>query len=80
MFQRKIVIKLLIVILAGILILVLILNNDLWNFCGIRHIAILDEIQRYETTLEPELCESLIYKIDEFNEACDMEVEIIDCG
>ncbi len=48
--------------------------------CGIQHMIILNEISSYEKSLEPELCETIIEKIDLFNDDCEPQVEILDCG
>jgi hypothetical protein len=48
--------------------------------CGIRHIAIINDIQSYEKSLDPEFCEDVIEKIDSYNVQCTPQVEILDCG
>ena len=48
--------------------------------CGLKHIAILNDLKTYESTLDPEFCEELVEKIDSFNMQCKPEVEILDCG
>ena len=48
--------------------------------CGIQHMIILNEISLYEKSLEPELCEIIVEKIDLFNDDCEPQVEILDCG
>lgn len=50
------------------------------NSCGLKHIAIINDLKIYESTLDPEFCEELIEKIDSFNMQCKPEVEILDCG
>ena len=50
------------------------------NSCGIQHILILNEIALYEKSLDPELCENIVEKIDLFNDKCDTQIEILDCG
>ena len=50
------------------------------NSCGLKHIAILNDLKTYESTLDPEFCEELVEKIDSFNMQCKPEVEILDCG
>ena len=42
--------------------------------------AILNDLNTYESTLDPEFCEALLEKIDSFNMQCTPEVEILDCG
>ena len=48
--------------------------------CGIQHMIILNEITSYEKSLEPEFCEVIVEKIDLFNDACEPQIEILDCG
>ncbi len=48
--------------------------------CGLRHMQILNEINLYEQSLDPEFCEVLVEKIDLFNDDCTPQVEILDCG
>ena len=48
--------------------------------CGIQHMIILNEITLYEKSLEPELCEIIVEKIDFFNDDCEPQIEILDCG
>ncbi len=48
--------------------------------CGIQHMIILNEITSYEKSLEPEFCEVIVEKIDLFNDDCEPQIEILDCG
>ena len=48
--------------------------------CGIQHMIILNEITSYEQSLEPEFCEIIVEKIDLFNDDCEPQIEIFDCG
>ena len=61
----------------SIVILFIVISDD---SCGIRHIAIMNDLQTFEKTLDPEFCEELVEKIDDFNYECKPEVEILDCG
>lgn len=73
--------NLLILISIGFLFLVilsLIIFSD--NSCGISHMLILNDINTFENTLAPEFCENLLERIDLFNETCEPQVEILDCG
>lgn len=71
--------KTLLIILCGILILILaILFSN--SSCGIQHMAILNEINSYQDTLDPEFCEIIVEKIDLFNDSCNPQIEILDCG
>ena len=69
----------LIFICIGILAIVsVILISD--GSCGVRHVAIINDLQSYEQSLDPEFCEELVEKIDSFNMQCMPQVEILDCG
>ena len=67
-----------IAIIVPIIGIVLVLTT--WNSCGIDHVTIVSDISKYYETLDPEFCESLVYRIDTFNEQCSPEIEILDCG
>ena len=68
-------------VLIGILFLIILLLIVFFNdSCGIRHMLILNEITSYEKSLEPEFCEMIVEKIDLFNDSCEPQIEILDCG
>ncbi len=48
--------------------------------CGIQHMIIINEITSYEQSLDPEFCEIIVEKIDLFNDYCEPQIEILDCG
>jgi hypothetical protein len=48
--------------------------------CGIRHMIIINEITSYEKSFDPEFCEIIIEKIYLFNDDCEPQIEILDCG
>ena len=68
-----------ILIACGIVVIVFLLSFS-GNSCGIQHMSILNEINSYEQSLDPEICEVLIEKIDSFNDECSPYIEILDCG
>ncbi len=72
--------KILILFATGFSILGIILVISVWDSCGIRHLNILSDIENYEQMLDPEFCEEIVYRIDDFNEKCAPEIEILDCG
>ena len=76
---QRIKFKILLIILSGILISVLFLLFPNYS-CGIQHMIILNEINSYQETLDPEFCEVIVEKIDLFNDSCEPEIEILDCG
>ena len=48
--------------------------------CGIQHIAIVNDLKSYEMSLNPEFCDGLVERINLFNDDCEPQVEILDCG
>ncbi|MBT5200638.1 MAG: hypothetical protein HOK63_04900 [Thaumarchaeota archaeon] len=71
--------KNLILIVIGIVIVVFLLSFS-ENSCGIQHMKILNDINSYEQSLDPEICEIIVEKIDLFNDECSPYMEILDCG
>ena len=57
-----------------------ILLGTIFTSCSVKHIGILNDIKKFEQTLDPEFCESVVERIDLFNDECEPEIEIIDCG
>ena len=76
---QKISLRNLILITIGISIVGISLSLTGYS-CGIQHMIILNEITTYEKSLEPEFCEIIVEKIDLFNDNCEPQVEILDCG
>ena len=72
--------KNLIVILIAIPIVSVILGILVWDSCAIQHVQILNDIEKLEEDFDPEFCENIVYRIDNFNEECEPEIEILDCG
>ena len=50
------------------------------NSCVIQHIAIMNDLKIYGDTLNSEFCDDLVEKINLFNDDCQPQVEILDCG
>ncbi|MGY5139952.1 MAG: hypothetical protein ACW9W9_00950, partial [Candidatus Nitrosopumilus sp. Bin_571-38] len=50
------------------------------NYCNVESIVISNEVYSYEKSLDPELCENILEKIDLHNEKCSSQIEILDCG
>jgi hypothetical protein len=71
----KIILIIASIILTSVL-LVLFSNTS----CGIQHMTILNEIQIFEESSDPEFCEAILEKIDSFNDSCQPTIEILDCG
>jgi len=55
----------------------LVLDN---NSCSVDTVIISGEINSYEKSLDPEICENILEKIDAYNEQCESQIEILDCG
>ncbi len=69
----------LILIIIGIIVVGTIIAYSS-NSCGIQHIQLINDITSYEQSLEPEFCEIIVEKIDLFNDQCEPQIEILDCG
>jgi len=69
----------LILIIIGILIVGVLISLTSYS-CGIQHMTILNEITLFEKSLDPESCEIIVEKIDLFNDDCEPQIEILDCG
>lgn len=69
-----------IVVLCGVGIIAVLYGTGLADSCAIRHIQIVDELKKYQQSLDPELCEDLLDKIIDLNNQCNVEIEVIDCG
>ena len=76
---QKTNLKYLILIAIGIFIIGITISLTGYS-CGIQHMIILNEITSYEKSLEPEFCEVIVEKIDLFNDDCEPQIEILDCG
>ena len=50
------------------------------NSCNFERLLILDDVSTYEKSLDPELCEIVVEKIDIFNDECESNMEILDCS
>ncbi len=67
------------IILSGVLSVVMLVGfTD--NYCNVESIIISNEVYSYEKSLDPELCENILEKIDLHNEKCSSQIEILDCG
>ncbi len=76
---QKLSLRNLILIAIGISVVGILISFSGYS-CGIQHMIILNEIASYEQSLEPEFCEIIIEKIDLFNDDCEPQIEILDCG
>ena len=76
---QKTRIKNLTIILFCMLFVVLIIGF-MGDPCSVNHFVITNEISSYEKSLDPELCENILEKIDSYNDMCTSQIEILDCG
>ncbi|MBM2819457.1 MAG: hypothetical protein HW410_1139 [Nitrosarchaeum sp.] len=77
--QRTKTIRSLILICVGVSCIGIIFGFT-GNSCVIQHIAIMNDLKIYEETLNPEFCDDMVEKINLFNDDCQPQVEILDCG
>ena len=77
-FQKNNLRSILLIIFGILIIVIFFYSYD--SSCGVKHISILNEIQIYDETLDPEFCEVILDKIDSFNDGCSPTFEILDCG
>lgn len=76
---QKTNLKKLIMIVMGILIFIVLIHHINYS-CSVQHMLILNETVLYGKSLDPESCEIIVEKIDSFNDECEPEIEILDCG
>ena len=76
---RKTRIKNLTLILFPVLFVILLVGY-VDDSCGVDNFVITNEISSYEKSLDPELCENILEKIDSYNDMCTSQIEILDCG
>ncbi|MGI0027122.1 MAG: hypothetical protein ACREAD_04695 [Nitrosopumilaceae archaeon] len=66
--------------LVGIITIVILYIFDVSNTCPIKQINVLNDMQKYEITKNPELCDDINNRIIQLNNQCGIEMEILDCG
>ena len=66
-------------ILGGLFVVMLfMLNNN--NSCSVDYVLITNDISTYEQSLDPEYCENILEEINLYNDQCEYQIEILDCG
>ena len=63
-----------------IIILFTLIFTSLQNSCEIKHVSLINDIDIHSQYLDPDFCYSLLEKINIFNEQCEAQLEILDCG
>ena len=48
--------------------------------CSVESQALLFDIDRYYESMDPEICEIILERIESHNIQCEGEIEILDCG
>ena len=76
---QKTRIKNLTIILFGVLFVALVVGF-MGDSCAVDNFIITNEISLYEKSLDPELCENILEKINSYNDMCTSQMEILDCG
>ena len=76
---QKINLKYIIIITFGVLIVGLLINSSNYS-CSPQRMMIINDVSLYEKSFDPEFCELIVERINLFNEVCEPEIEILDCG
>jgi hypothetical protein len=66
--------------LVVIILIVILFSAGVVDNCPLKHVGVVNDLKKYEETLDAELCEDLVNRIIELNDQCGIEIEIIDCG
>jgi hypothetical protein len=77
-FQKNNLRNIFLIVFAVSIFIVIFFTYD--TSCGVEHMFILNEIKIYEKSFDPEFCESVLQKINSFNDQCTPIIEILDCG
>lgn len=66
--------------LVGVAIIVILFVFDVSSTCPIKQVSVLSDIQKYDATKNPELCDDINNRIIHLNNQCGIEMEVLDCG
>jgi len=66
--------------LAAIISAVILFSVGLLDNCPLKHVGVVNDLKKYEETLDAELCDDLVNRIIDLNDKCGIEIEVIDCG
>jgi len=66
--------------LAAIILAVILFSVGLLDNCPLKHVGVVNDLKKYEETLDAELCDDLVNRIIDLNDKCGIEIEVIDCG
>lgn len=70
------------VIVMGTCIVTTIILYNYWSIpnCTMKQLVVMDDKNRYQESLDPEICDDLLNKIIKLNDECGIELEPVDCG
>ena len=77
-FQKTRIKNLTLILFPVLFVILLVVYVD--DSCGVDNFVITNEISSYKQSLDPELCENILEKIDSYNDMCTSQIEILDCG
>ncbi len=77
-YQKTNLRNLFLILFGGLFVILIVMFTA--NSCNLERLLILNDISAYEKSLDPELCEIVVEKIDIFNDECESNLEILDCG
>ena len=66
--------------LAAIISIVILFSVGLLDNCPLKHVGVVNDLKKYEETLDAELCDDLVNRIIDLNDKCGIEIEVVDCG
>ncbi len=75
---KNAIIIIIIIIIISIIAIALLVSSV--RSCGLTHIWLIEDLDEYYDTLDPEFCEVIVERIHQFNYECKPKIDIIDCG
>ena len=66
--------------LVAIILIVILFSAGVVDNCPLKHVDVVNDLKKYEETLDAELCDDLVNRIIDLNDKCGIEIEVIDCG
>ena len=70
----------LIIISIGTILAFISYYTESSTVCPLRHLSIVDQIQKYDKTKDPQTCDMLNTQISQFDSQCKSDIEELDCG
>ena len=78
--QNIFVKRVMIIGLVGIAAVIILYVFEISNTCQIKQVSVLSDMQKYDATKDPELCDNINNRIIQLNNQCGIEMEVLDCG